>query len=265
MYYIWKEWKENLRGKGLWLACSVVVIVSISMLFQASVLSYDEGFYVLLINLFDTLSYFIPLFSLFLGAFSLFQEKEQKTLIMLLTRQESFLSFLFKKSIGVHSVLIGPMIIWFFVYLVLLKFFVQIDIGGYFLFLLAIIVILLVFTQIGLFIGSFCRSRMQIVGFAIFVWFYFFFLHDFALLSYLPNVSYENVKLFSLVYFLNPIPAIRMFFESGLGVYSLGHMSKLLQSFMWTKPVIFMSGNLLFWVILSFLLAVFFHRKEGSE
>lgn len=265
MFYIWKEWKENLRGKGLWLACSVVIIVSISMLFQTSVLSYAEGFYVLMINLFDTLAYFLPVLCLFLGAFSLFQEKEQKTLIMLLTRQESFFSFLFKKSIGIHSVLIGPIMVWFFVYLVLLKFFVQIDILGYLLFLLAITVIMLVFTQMGLFIGSFCRSRMQIVGFAIFVWFYFFFLHDFALLSFLPNVSYENVKLFSFAYFLNPIPAVRMFFESGLGVYSLGHMSKLLQSFMWTKPSIFMSANLLVWVMISFLLAVFFHRKEGSE
>ena len=36
MYYIWKEWKENIRGKGLWFALSVVVLVSIGMLFQSS-------------------------------------------------------------------------------------------------------------------------------------------------------------------------------------------------------------------------------------
>ncbi len=265
MYYIWKEWKENIRGKGLWIACSVIVIVSISMLFQASVMSYDQGFYVLILNLFDTLIYFLPILSLFLGAFSIFQEKEQKTLIMLLTKQESFMSFLWKKSIGVQAVLLTPLIIWFFVYLVPLKFFFEINFSGYFLFLLALITLMMVFTQIGLFIGSFCRSRMQIVGFTIFVWFYFFFLHDFALLSYLPNVTYENVKVFSVFFFLNPIPAVRMFLESGLGVYSFGHMSKLLQSFMWTKPGLFLCGNFVVWMVFPFVFAVLFHRKEGVE
>jgi ABC-type transport system involved in multi-copper enzyme maturation permease subunit len=265
MYYIWKEWKENIRGKGLWLFSSLIIIVSISMLFQSSVLSYDQGFYVLIMNLFDTLVYFIPILSLFLGAFSVFQEKEQKTLIMLLTKQESFLSFLLKKSIGVQTVLIGPVIIWFFLYLLPVKFYFQPDLKGYFLFTFALSVLILIFTQIGIFIGSVSRSRMQIVGSTIFIWFYFFFLHDFALLSFLPNVTYENVKLFSLFYFLNPIPAVRMFLESGLGVYSFGHMSKLLQSFMWTKPTIFLISNLLIWMTGSFLFSVFFHRKEGVE
>ena len=26
MHYIWKEWKENIRGKGLWLALSIIVL-----------------------------------------------------------------------------------------------------------------------------------------------------------------------------------------------------------------------------------------------
>lgn len=78
MHYIWKEWKENIRGKGLWLALSIIVLISISILFRSTVLSFDKGFYVLLINLFDTIIYFIPILCLFIGAFSIFQEKEQK-------------------------------------------------------------------------------------------------------------------------------------------------------------------------------------------
>ncbi|MED1469134.1 ABC transporter permease [Bacillus salipaludis] len=265
MHYIWKEWKENIRGKGLWLALSIIVLISISILFRSTALSYDNGFYVLIINLFDTIIYFIPILCLFIGAFSIFQEKEQKTLIMLLTKKEHYASFLMKKSLGIYGVVLAPLLVWFFIYLLLLKFNFQLDFKGYFIFILAIICMALVFLQLGAAIGSFSRSRMQIIGYTIFIWFYFFFLHDFILLSFLPDVTHENVKLFSAVYFLNPLQAIRMFIETGTGVYSFGHMSRLLQAFMWTKPGFFLFGNLIFWLALSSLAAVIFHRKEGYE
>ncbi|MGZ4161143.1 MAG: ABC transporter permease [Neobacillus sp.] len=265
MHYIWKEWKENIRGKGLWLSLSIIVLISISILFRSTALSFDKGFYVLLINLFDTIIYFIPILCLFIGAFSIFQEKEQKTLIMLLTKKDNYTSFLVKKSLGLYTVVLVPLIVWFFVYLLLLKFNFQLDVKGYFIFVIALVCMALVFMQMGAAIGSFSRSRMQIIGYTIFVWFYFFFLHDFILLSFLPNVTHENVKLFSSVFFLNPLQSVRMFLETGMGVYSFGHMSRLLQAFMWTKPGFFLLGNLIFWLAGSFIVAIVFHRKEGFE
>ena len=265
MHYIWKEWKENIKGKGLWLSFGIIVLVSVGLLFKSFALSFDQGFYVLLINLFDAFVYFLPLLCLFLGAFSIFQEKEQKTLIMLLTRRDSFTSFLFKKSLAVHSVLLVPIIVWFFVYFVPVKFFFQTDLKSYFAFLVSLICLLLIYTQLGIFIGSISRSRMQIVGFSIAIWFYFFFIHDFILMSFLSDITYENVKLFSAVYFLNPIQAARMFLESSLGVYSFDHMSRLLKSFMWLKPGLFLLANVSILLVVSFIIAAIFHRKEGSE
>jgi ABC-type transport system involved in multi-copper enzyme maturation permease subunit len=265
MHYIWKEWKENTRGKGLWLSLSIIVLLSVSILFRSTVLSFDKGFYVLLLNLFDTIIYFIPILCLFIGAFSIFQEKEQKTLIMLLTKKDNYASFLAKKSLGLYTVVLAPLLIWFFLYLLLLKFHFQLDIQGYFIFVLSIVVLALVFLQMGAAIGSFSRSRMQIIGYTIFVWFYFFFLHDFILLSFLPDVTHENVKLFSSAYFLNPLQAVRMFLETAMGVYSFGHMSRLLQAFMWTKPIFFLLGNLIIWFAVSFGTAIVFNGKEGYE
>lgn len=265
MHYIWKEWKENIRGKGLWLALSIIVLISVSILFRSTALSFDKGFYVLLINLFDTIIYFIPILCLFIGAFSIFQEKEQKTLIMLLTKKDSYTSFLLRKSLGLYSVVLVPLLVWFFLYLLFLKFQFQLDSKSYFIFVSAIVVLALVFLQIGAAVGSFSRSRMQIIGYTIFIWFYFFFLHDFMLLSFLPDVTYENVKGFSALYFLNPLQAVRMFLETGMGVYSFGHMSRLLQAFMWTKPIFFLLGNLIFWLAASVVTAIGLHRKEGFE
>jgi ABC-type transport system involved in multi-copper enzyme maturation permease subunit len=265
MHYIWKEWKENIRGKGLWLSLSIIVLISISILFRSTALSFDKGFYVLLINLFDTIIYFIPILCLFIGAFSIFQEKEQKTLIMLLTKKDSYASFLLRKSLGLYTVVLVPILAWFFIYLLLIKFNFELDIKAYFIFILAIGTLSLLFLQMGAAIGSFSRSRMQIIGYTIFIWFYFFFLHDFILLSFLPDVTHENVRLFSIGYFLNPLQTVRMFLETGTGVYSMGHMSRLLQAFMWTKPAFFLLGNLLFWFITSITTAIVFHRKEGFE
>ncbi|WP_176167250.1 ABC transporter permease [Mesobacillus jeotgali] len=265
MFFIWKEWKENIRGKGLWLAIGTVMLVSVLLLVRSSALSYDQGFYILLINLFDTLIYFIPILSLFIGAFSIFQEKEQKTLVMLLTRQESYMTFLLKKSAGLHAVLLAPLFGWFFIFFIPLKVFFKTEVGTYFVFILSVSVLMMIFTQIGALIGSISRSRMQIAAIAVITWFYFFFLHDFALLSMIQDVSHENVKLFSIAYFLNPIQAVRLYLETGLGIYSFGHMSHLLKSFMWLQPGVFLGACLLFWMAASFTCSVLLHRKEGSE
>ncbi|MDP4171291.1 MAG: copper ABC transporter permease, partial [Bacillota bacterium] len=79
------------------------------------------------------------------------------------------------------------------------------------------------------------------------------------------DVTYDNVKWFSVAFFLNPLQAIRMFLETGMGVYSFGHMSRLMQSFLWVKPGFFLAGNLITWLAISFLTAIFFHRKEAFE
>jgi len=265
MHYIWKEWKENIRGKGLWLSLSIIVLISLSIMFRSPILSFDKGFYVLLINLFETVIYFIPILCLFIGAFSIFQEKEQKTLIMLLTKTDSYPGFLLKKSLGLYSVVIIPLIAWFFIYLLLLKFYFPVDFSSYLIFLLSLICLALIFLQMGAAIGSFSRSRMQMIGFSVFIWFYFFFLHEFILLSLLPDVTYGNVQWFSILYFLNPLEAVRMFLETGMGVFSFGHMSRLLQSFMWTKPGYFLAASFVFWMAVSFGTAIVFHHKEGNE
>lgn len=265
MHYVWKEWKENRKGKGLWLSFAFIVLVSLTLMFRTAGISADQGFYVLLVNLFDMLIYIIPILALFLGAFSIYQEKVQKTLVMILTRKDSFFTFLINKSLAVQSIILIPTIIWFFIYLLPLKFRFIIDWKSYVIFVLVILAITFIFTQIGVLIGCLSQTKMQIVGFAVVIWFYFFFLHDFLLLFFLPNVTYDNVKLFSLVYFLNPLQTGRMYLESALGLYNFDHMSKLLQSFMWLKPYYFLIGNLLLLSLVSFFGALFFHRKEGTE
>ncbi len=177
--YIWKEWKELSRGKGLWLALSMAMIISVLILWQSKSLPSDQGFEVFLLSLYEMNVFLIPLLSLFIASFAVIQEKEQKTLMILLTKRESYRSFFVKKSIGVQFITISMFLLWYFALAIPMKFMLVFDVSSFLVFLLSFLTLLFIFNQIGLFLGSICENRMQLVGANIFTWFFFIFLARF--------------------------------------------------------------------------------------
>ncbi|HEY4601983.1 MAG TPA: copper ABC transporter permease, partial [Cerasibacillus sp.] len=82
MAYIWKEGLEQARGKGLWLGLGLIMFASIFIIAEARSFPAELGFEAMLLSLFDTNMYLVPLFSMFLSSFSMFQEKEMKTAVI---------------------------------------------------------------------------------------------------------------------------------------------------------------------------------------
>ncbi|MGO4888457.1 ABC transporter permease subunit [Anaerobacillus sp. MEB173] len=261
MNYIVKEWKELSRGKGLWLSIAMVALVSVFLLLEARTFPLEQGFEVYLLSLYDMNVYLLPLLSLFLSAFAIMQEKEMKTLMMVMTKKESYRSFLLKKSLSIHVITLGLFIGLYFIMAVPMKLYLSFSVTSFLTFLLTVIIYLLIFNQIGIFIGSICTSRMQLVGAAVFTWFFFIFLVDLIFLYYLPAVSYDNVTMFSVFYFLDPLHAIRFFFETSLGIFSLEYMSRLMEKLVWMSPAKFLLVNVIIWIIVAFELAVQLHSK----
>lgn len=261
MNYIWKEWKEQSRGKGIWLALAMVILLSIFILLEARTLPSEHGFTVFLLSLYEMNIFILPLLSIFIASFSIIQEKELKTLMILTTKKESFLSFLAKKSIAVQSVIIGVFIVWYFVFAVVMKFFFYFNVGQFMAFLVSIVFLLIIFNQIGLFLGSICNTRMQLIGANIFTWFLFVYLADLLFLYLLPTVTYDNVQLFSIFFFLDPIHAIPFYLETSLGVFSTDHMSRLMEKMVWASPVIFIVIDVIVWVALSFVFSILLKGK----
>lgn len=244
MTYIEKEWKEQSRGKGIWLSLGMVALVSLFILLQSRSLPAEEGFEVFLLSLYEMNVYLLPLLSMFLASFAIMQEREQKTLTILLTKKESYLSFYLKKSVAVQGITLGVFLGWYFIFALPMKLLLSFHAQSFLVFLVAVGSLLVIFNQIGLFLGSICNTRMQLVGANIFVWFFFVFFIDLAFLYFLPSVTNENIFAFSWAYFLHPLHTIHFYLETSLGLFSTEHMSRLMEKLVWMSPAKFLLVDL---------------------
>lgn len=244
MTYIEKEWREQSRGKGIWLSLGMVALVSLFILLQSRSLPPEEGFEVFLLSLYEMNVYLIPLLSMFLASIAIMQEREQKTLTILLTKKESYLSFYLKKSLAVQCITFAVFLGWFFIFALPMKLLLSFHVQSFLVFLVAVGSLLFIFNQVGLFLGSICNTRMQLVGANIFVWFFFVFFIDLAFLYFLPAVTNENIMLFSWAYFLHPLHTIHFYLETTVGLFSTEHMSRLMEKLVWMSPTKFLLVDL---------------------
>lgn len=264
MNYIWKEWLEQSRGKGLWLGLAMVILTSIFLMMEATSYPDELGFDAYLFSLYDLNIFLIPILALFISSFSIFQEKELKTSMILLTKKESNRSLLLKKSIAIQTVVIGVFVAWYFILALGMKWFLQFELSSFLYFVATTAALLLIFNQLGLFLGNITHTKMQLIGATIFTWFLFVFLIDLAFIQAIPSVSYENVKLFSWLYFLDPMHTLRFFLETSLGLFSLNNMSRIMEKMIWMAPWKFLLIDLVFWLVALFELSILF-RSKGDK
>ncbi|WP_245680574.1 ABC transporter permease subunit [Bacillus marinisedimentorum] len=261
--YIWKEWKEQTRSKGLWLAAGMVFLINAILMLEARSLPVEQGFTALLLSLHEMNVYLIPILGLFISSFAVIQEKELKTYMMLTTKRESKRSFLLKKSLAVHAVTLSVFIAGTLIMALPMKLFFLFDMKHFLAFLITIAAFLIIFNQIGIFLGSICTTRMQLVGANIFTWFFFLFLTDIGFMYALPAVSYDNIQIFSVFYFIDPLHALSFYLDTALGVLSIDHLSRLMDKMVFVHPAVFLAVNAVIWSALSFELAV--RLNKGGE
>lgn len=209
-----------------------------------------------LLSLYEMNVYLIPILSLFITSFSVMQEKENKTLMMILTKKESYTSFLIKKSLAMQTVIISTVLGWYILFALPTKIFLPFHAASFLAFLVATLILLLIFNQLGIFLGSICKTRMQLVGANVFVWFFFVFLLDLFYMYSLPTVTYNNIKLFSIIYFLDPLHSLHFYLETSLKLFPLDHLSRLLDKMVFMPPLNFLLLDTVLWTGMVFLLAV---------
>ena len=265
MSYIWKEGLEQARGKGLWLGIGVIMLTSIFLIAEARAFPADFGFEALLLSLFDTNMYILPIFAMFLSSFSIYQEKELKTVMILLTKKESQGTFVLKKSLAIQFTIITAFIAAYFILALFMKAFLSFHIVSFLHFLLVISLFLWIFNQIGIFLGTICKTKMQLVGANILTWFFVVFLLDLMFLYFLPAVTFDNLRLFSWVYFLDPIHTLRLYLESSLGLFTTTNMSRMMDKFLFMDMWIFLLMNTILWPSLFFILSISFRNGGQSN
>src|SRR5690625_4091718 len=152
MLYFWTESLEQNRSKERWLGFAMLMLTSLFLVAEARSFPDDLGFEVFLLSLFDMNLYLIPLFAMFLASFSIFQEKELKTNMMLLTKKESNTSFIFRKSIAIQFSLLAAFVGAYFILAFFMIGFLSFHIMSFFHFIVGLIVFLVIFNQIGIFL-----------------------------------------------------------------------------------------------------------------
>lgn len=75
MTYIWKEWLEQTRSKGLWFGVGIVMLMSVFIFMEARNSPMEHNFQAFLISLHEMHVFLLPLLCLFLGSFAVMQEK----------------------------------------------------------------------------------------------------------------------------------------------------------------------------------------------
>lgn len=265
MPYIWKEWLEQVRSKGLWLGLAMLMLTSLFLIAEARSFPTDLGFEALLLSLFDMNMYLIPLFAMFLSSFSIYQEKELKTEMILLTKRESTISFLFRKSIAIQFSMFATFVGAYLILAFFMIGFLSFHLVSFIHFLIVIIVFLMIFNQIGIFLGSISQTKMQLIGVNILTWFLAVFLIDIMFLYVLPSITFENLRIFSWLYFLDPMHTLRFYLEVELGMFSMSHMSRLMEKFVFMDAWKFLIINVVIWPLLFFALSALFKKRGGSH
>lgn len=265
MPYIWKEWLEQVRSKGLWFGLAMLMFTSLFLIAEARSFPSDLGFEVMLLSLFDMNLYLIPLFAMFLASFSIFQEKELKTNMILLTKKESVVSFLFRKSIAIQFSLLAAFVGAYFILAFFMIGFLSFHLVSFLHFMIGLIVFLLIFNQVGIFLGSISKTKMQLISINILTWFFVVFLIDLIFLYILPAITFNNLRLFSWIYFLDPMHTLRFYLEVQLGMFSMSHMSRLMEKFVFMDAWIFLLINAIGWPLLFFGLSVLFKKRGGNH
>lgn len=265
MSYIWKEWLEQVRSKGLWLGLAMLMLTSLFLIAEARSFPKDLGFEALLLSLFDLNIYLIPLFTIFLSSFSIFQEKELKTNMILLTKKESVTSFLFRKSIAIQFTILAAFIGAHFILAFFMIGFLSFHIMSFLHFIMMLIVFIIIFNQVGIFLGSISKTKMQLIGFNILTWFFVVFLIDLVFLYILPLITFDNLRFFSWLYFLNPMHTLRFYLEVELGMFSMSHMSRLMEQFVFMDAWIFLLINVIIWPLVFFGLSILLKKRGGSH
>ncbi|GAB7388143.1 hypothetical protein BSNK01_19800 [Bacillaceae bacterium] len=263
MNLLLKDWKEVYRSKTYWLTSGMIVLFSLLILRQFVHLNTDIYFSAALMPLFRINLYIIPFIAMVVASFSVLQEKSQRTLPVLLANYFSPLRFLLEKSLSVHMILTGVILSSYFFVLLFSRFCLKTDFFPFMIFLLSILLLSVIFAQIGICLGVLMDHKLPAFAGSLTVWAFFLFFYDLVLIYAIPGIEADELLAFSVFYFFSPIHAIEYFLSVKLGIYPLAKDSAIFNHFAFESPGLVLAANLLFWLGLSVSLSYIALKSRG--
>lgn len=264
LYITKKEIMDNVRNK--WIILISVLFASLTLLVSYAGSIYSQGWQDLgltVSGMSSLVQFLISIIGLMLGYAAIVGEIERGSMSSLLTLPTTRNEVLFGKFLGLGSVLTFTIVVGFGIAGIVIGINVpNVDYFEYLIFIIASILMGLVFLSLGLFLSCLFKRRSTAMGGAIFLWFLFSIIWRFIVGAVLIfTTTSEEIGSFSLPdwYFglqiFNPLDAY-----SALVSLNIGSIMTLQQEIgdiifpsFYTSEVMVLI--LFIWLVVSFLLA----------
>lgn len=206
--------------------------------------------------------YLIPIIGLMLGYSAIVGEIERESLNALLSFPVKRSEVLLGKFIGLGSVLSIALLVGFGIAGIIIGANVtEVNVVQYLIFLLASVMLGLVFVAISLLASSFFKNRSSAMGMAVFLWFFFTMIWTLIVTGIAiasggitETLSKGFPEWYYAVNIINPLSAYGTFVSINVGPVST-NLPEFYSSWL-------MGTILLFWTILSLVLAYVFFKKR---
>ena len=242
--------------------------ISLSLLGLAGLGSFGvAGFGRTAASLLNLVLLIVPLMGLLLGAMSVVGEKEQGTLLTLLTQPVTVNEVFTGKYLGAAAAMVATVLLGFGTSGFIIARYAGLDqIGDYLVLVFFTVLLGLVYLSLGFCISIFTQRHATAIGVALFTWFTFIFLSDLGLMGTAMVLRLSPGNLFWLV-LINPAQSFKL--------AVIGNLQKSLETFgaagayasdvfgVWLVPAL--SVVMIAWILIPLAAALLFFRTRCVE
>ncbi|MFQ6012326.1 MAG: ABC transporter permease subunit [Thermoplasmata archaeon] len=229
-----KEFLDNVRNKWI-IALSAIFIVFVLVISYFGAVQTGggtgfQGLFETVAGMTTTVTLLVPILGLMISYAAIVGEKERGSILLLLSMPITRLETLLGKFLGLGAVMLTAILSGLGVGGAVVMAFAGTEGWENFLvFLLGAVVFALAFLSVGLLLSSVAKRRATALGLAVFLWFFFAFIFDLALLgiyvatggSFIPQPGETLPDWFYAVSIANPVDAFQSFAARAFGLTSV--------------------------------------------
>lgn len=209
----------------------------------------------------------VPLMGLLLGSMSIVGEKEQGTLMTLLSQPVIAPEILLGKFLGCALAVLAALLLGFGASgLVIGHYAGSRQIADYLVLVIFTVLLGWVFLSIGFFISMWTRRHTMALGLALLFWFFFIFLSDLGLIGTAVVLKLSPGQMLGLV-LVNPVQLFKLAVAGYLqkSLESFGTVGMYAVQVFGNELILVLSGILFLWLIIPLILSLILFRSKCAD
>jgi len=264
-----KEIMDNIRNKWILLMTGIFAALTLLISYFGSLGQGWQDLGLTIAGMMALVQYLIPIIGLMLGYAAIVGEIERGSMSALLSFPLKRIEVLIGKFLGLGGVLSFSLLVGFGIAGIVISANVsEVDIGQYLIFLLASVLLGLVFVALSLLASSFFHNRSTAMGLAIFLWFFFTMIWGIIMLG-VAMLSMDVETAFTsgfpdwyyAINIINPISAYGTLVSLNVGPVASSFTEQAFSNPSFYSSEL-MATILFLWIAISLIIAYIFFKKR---